>query len=149
MRNLHSCIKVAEDFVSPEHIRECICLTEEFRHLSNTHSNHEDKLQIKNILYHAIKDAAGVLMSHDPLFQESKETKWHWREGLYDWVISEVKSCNARWRWRCTLWWWYNTCAKDEDWIPASCEGRNICWSILWLVEGARQEMIRLLERKH
>lgn len=75
VRNLHSCIKVAEDFVSPEHIRECVCLTEEFRHLSNTHSNHEDKLQIKNILYHAIKDAAGVLMSHDPQFRESKETK--------------------------------------------------------------------------
>ncbi|XP_071828267.1 uncharacterized protein [Apostichopus japonicus] len=74
VRNLHSCIKVAEDFVSPEHIKECVYLTDEFRHLSNTHSNHEDKLQIKNILYHAIKDAIGVLMSHDPLLQGTGET---------------------------------------------------------------------------
>jgi len=36
-------------------------LTEEFRELSETHSNHEDKLQIKNIIYHAVKDAISVL----------------------------------------------------------------------------------------
>ena len=36
-------------------------LTEEFRHLSDHHSNHEDKLQIKNILFHAVKDCLTVL----------------------------------------------------------------------------------------
>lgn len=46
VRNLHSCIKVAEDFVSPEHLNHCVSLTQEFRGLSDTHSNHEDKLQV-------------------------------------------------------------------------------------------------------
>ena len=57
VRNLSSCIKIAEDFVSPENVAHCFNLTEEFRQLSETHDNHEDKLQIKNIIYHTIKDA--------------------------------------------------------------------------------------------
>lgn len=63
MRNLHNCIKVAEDFVSPENISHCFHLTQEFRALSDTHTNHEDKLQIKNIIYHAVKDSLTVLDS--------------------------------------------------------------------------------------
>ncbi|XP_037117377.1 lysine-specific demethylase 3B [Syngnathus acus] len=66
VHNLYSCIKAAEDFVSPEHVRHCFRLTQEFRHLSTTHTNHEDKLQVKNIIYHAVKDAVGTLKSHDP-----------------------------------------------------------------------------------
>ncbi|GFO44738.1 lysine-specific demethylase 3 [Plakobranchus ocellatus] len=66
VRNLHSCIKVAEDFVSPEHLNHCFRLTQEFRQLSETHSNHEDKLQVKNIIYHAVKDAIAVLTENDP-----------------------------------------------------------------------------------
>jgi lysine-specific demethylase 3 len=62
VRNLNNCIKIAEDFVSPENVSHCFDLTEEFRRLSNTHQNHEDKLQIKNIIYHAVKDAVSVLM---------------------------------------------------------------------------------------
>ncbi|KAM5172810.1 lysine-specific demethylase 3B isoform 2-T2 [Mantella aurantiaca] len=65
VHNLHSCIKVAEDFVSPEHVKHCFRLTQEFRHLSNTHTNHEDKLQVKNIIYHAVKDAVGTLRAHE------------------------------------------------------------------------------------
>uniref|UniRef100_A0A182SRE1 [histone H3]-dimethyl-L-lysine(9) demethylase n=1 Tax=Anopheles maculatus TaxID=74869 RepID=A0A182SRE1_9DIPT len=61
VRNLHNCIKVAEDFVSPENISHCLQLTNEFRHLSRTHSNHEDKLQIKNIIYHTVKDAVSCI----------------------------------------------------------------------------------------
>ncbi|XP_018107779.1 lysine-specific demethylase 3B isoform X2 [Xenopus laevis] len=65
VHNLHSCIKVAEDFVSPEHVKHCFRLTQEFRHLSNTHTNHEDKLQVKNIIYHAVKDAVGTLKAFE------------------------------------------------------------------------------------
>ncbi|KAJ8684049.1 hypothetical protein QAD02_019841 [Eretmocerus hayati] len=61
VRNLHNCIKVAEDFVSPENISHCFSLTQEFRALSDTHTNHEDKLQIKNIIYHAVKDSLTAL----------------------------------------------------------------------------------------
>ncbi|XP_041051729.1 lysine-specific demethylase 3A-like isoform X1 [Carcharodon carcharias] len=65
VHNLYSCIKVAEDFVSTEHVKHCFRLTQEFRHLSNTHTNHEDKLQVKNIIYHAVKDAVGMLKAHE------------------------------------------------------------------------------------
>ncbi|XP_072353682.1 lysine-specific demethylase 3A-like [Scyliorhinus torazame] len=65
VHNLYSCIKVAEDFVSTEHVRHCFRLTQEFRHLSHTHTNHEDKLQVKNIIYHAVKDAVGMLKAHE------------------------------------------------------------------------------------
>lgn len=60
MRNINDCIKVAEDFVSPENIAQCFNLTEEFRDLSETHTNHEDKLQVKNLLYHTVKN----ILSH-------------------------------------------------------------------------------------
>ncbi|XP_054716696.1 lysine-specific demethylase 3B-like [Uloborus diversus] len=62
VRNLHSCVKVAEDFVSPENIAHCFKLTQEFRHLSDTHTNHEDKLQIKNIIYHVVRDSLAHLL---------------------------------------------------------------------------------------
>ncbi|XP_014240695.1 probable JmjC domain-containing histone demethylation protein 2C isoform X3 [Cimex lectularius] len=65
VRNLHNCIKVAEDFVSPENVSHCFHLTQEFRDLSDTHTNHEDKLQIKNIMYHAVKDSLAVLECTD------------------------------------------------------------------------------------
>ena len=55
VRNLHNCIKIAEDFVSPENISHCLHLTQEFRHLTEWHTNHEDKLQMKSILFHSGK----------------------------------------------------------------------------------------------
>jgi lysine-specific demethylase 3 len=63
VRNLHNCIKIAEDFVSPENISHCLHLTQEFRHLTEWHTNHEDKLQMKSILYHSVKSAVTVLMN--------------------------------------------------------------------------------------
>lgn len=64
--NLLNCIKVAEDFVSPENITYCLRLTQEFRELTNDHANHEDKLQIKSMLYHAVKDSLAVLANQSP-----------------------------------------------------------------------------------
>uniref|UniRef100_A0A3Q2HH39 Lysine-specific demethylase n=2 Tax=Equus caballus TaxID=9796 RepID=A0A3Q2HH39_HORSE len=68
VHNLYSCIKVAEDFVSPEHVKHCFWLTQEFRYLSQTHTNHEDKLQVKNVIYHAVKDAVAVLKASESSF---------------------------------------------------------------------------------
>ncbi|XP_053560250.1 lysine-specific demethylase 3A isoform X2 [Bombina bombina] len=65
VHNLYSCIKVAEDFVSPEHVKHCFWLTQEFRYLSHTHTNHEDKLQVKNVIYHAVKDSVAVLKANE------------------------------------------------------------------------------------
>lgn len=77
VRNLHNCIKVAEDFVSPENVSHCFHLTQEFRELSDTHTNHEDKLQIKNIIYHTVKDSLSVLSnllkSHSVKNEQSEE----------------------------------------------------------------------------
>ncbi|CAG2165706.1 unnamed protein product, partial [Oppiella nova] len=62
VQNIHSCIKVAGEFVSPENVGHCVTLTQEFRKLSKRHNNHEDKLQIKNIIYHTIKDSLSLLL---------------------------------------------------------------------------------------
>ena len=64
VRNIHNCIKIALDFVSPENLEWCFYQTEEFRHLSETHTNHEDKLQIKSILYHGVKECVNILEKH-------------------------------------------------------------------------------------
>ena len=73
VRNIHNCIKIAEDFVTPENLDWCFYQTEEFRHLSDTHTNHEDKLQIKLILYHAVKECISLLENYDT--KKSREEK--------------------------------------------------------------------------
>ena len=78
MRNVHNCIKIAEDFVSPENLEWCFYQTEEFRHLSDTHTNHEDKLQIKNILYHAVKECVNLLTQTEQLETEESTQKSNW-----------------------------------------------------------------------
>ena len=62
VQNVHSCIKVAGEFVSPENVAHCLTMTQQFRNLSRRHNNHEDKLQVKNIIYHTIKDCLFVIM---------------------------------------------------------------------------------------
>ncbi|XP_060860134.1 lysine-specific demethylase 3A-like [Metopolophium dirhodum] len=68
VRNLHNCIKVAEDFVSPETVHHSFRMTQEFRQLTDNHTNHEDKLQIKNIVFHAVKDSISYLPNTIRLF---------------------------------------------------------------------------------
>ncbi|KAF3776901.1 Lysine-specific demethylase [Nymphaea thermarum] len=57
VRNLKSCIKVALDFVSPENLHECIRLTNEFRYLPKCHRAKEDKLEVKKMIFHAVRKA--------------------------------------------------------------------------------------------
>ncbi|XP_066523040.1 probable JmjC domain-containing histone demethylation protein 2C isoform X2 [Hoplias malabaricus] len=61
--NLHSCIQVNVDFVSPEHAHNSYFLTQELRPLKDQ-VNYEDKLQVKNIFYHSVKDAVSTLSRH-------------------------------------------------------------------------------------
>ncbi|KAL7101870.1 hypothetical protein ACP275_08G081800 [Erythranthe tilingii] len=61
VRNLKSCIKVAVDFVSPENVKECLRLTEEFRVLPQNHRAKEDKLEVKKMALHAIEQAVNCL----------------------------------------------------------------------------------------
>lgn len=53
VKNIKNCIKVALDlaFVSPQGIKEFIKLSEEFRKLTDDHTNHEDKLQVREYLF--------------------------------------------------------------------------------------------------
>lgn len=62
VQNLHSCVQVINDFVSPEHVSNSFHLTQELRP-SNEEVNYEDKLQVKNILYHCVKEAVSALKS--------------------------------------------------------------------------------------
>ncbi|CAF1022376.1 unnamed protein product [Brachionus calyciflorus] len=61
VRNLNSCIKVAGDFVTPQGVQDCLIITNQFRDLSERHANHQDKLQVKNIIYHSIKKCLSIL----------------------------------------------------------------------------------------
>ncbi|KAK1318201.1 hypothetical protein QJS10_CPB04g01378 [Acorus calamus] len=56
-----SCIKVAMDFVSPENVNECLRITEEFRRLPLDHAAKEDKLEVKKMAIHAVREALKVL----------------------------------------------------------------------------------------
>lgn len=47
VQNLHSCVQVINDFVSPEHVTNSFHLTQELR-ASREEVNYEDKLQVMN-----------------------------------------------------------------------------------------------------
>ncbi|KAG7325568.1 hypothetical protein KOW79_011884 [Hemibagrus wyckioides] len=72
VQNLHSCIQVINDFVSPEHVVHSFHLTQELRS-SKEEINYEDKLQVKNIFYHCVKDAVGTLKRCSAEAQEEEE----------------------------------------------------------------------------
>ena len=64
--NLRSCIKVAMDFVSPEHIARCLAHTEQFRLLPRGHGRRQDTLSTKSVLLHTVAHAlrtAGVYVA--------------------------------------------------------------------------------------
>ncbi|XP_031382785.1 lysine-specific demethylase JMJ25-like isoform X2 [Punica granatum] len=61
VRNLKSCIKVALDFVSPENVKECLRLTEEFRVLPENHRAKEDKLEVKKMAIYGMSKVVGGL----------------------------------------------------------------------------------------
>jgi len=47
--------------VSPENLQHCLQLSEQLRELPAGHKYRQDKLQVRNILYYAIKSAMDVL----------------------------------------------------------------------------------------
>nr|XP_060624911.1 probable JmjC domain-containing histone demethylation protein 2C isoform X1 [Anolis sagrei ordinatus] len=72
VQNFHSCIQVTEDFVSPEHLVQSFHLTQELR-LSKEEINYDDKLQIKNILYHAVKEIVRASKIHEHETEDMEE----------------------------------------------------------------------------
>ncbi|OXB73041.1 UNVERIFIED_CONTAM: hypothetical protein H355_013567 [Colinus virginianus] len=72
VQNFHSCVQVTEDFVSPEHLVQSFHLTQELR-LSKEEINYDDKLQVKNILYHAVKEMVRALKIHENEMEDMEE----------------------------------------------------------------------------
>ncbi|KGL81128.1 putative JmjC domain-containing histone demethylation protein 2C, partial [Tinamus guttatus] len=72
VQNFHSCVHVTEDFVSPEHLVQSFHLTQELR-LSKEEINYDDKLQVKNILYHAVKEMVRALKIHESEMEDMEE----------------------------------------------------------------------------
>ncbi|XP_029787615.1 probable JmjC domain-containing histone demethylation protein 2C isoform X7 [Suricata suricatta] len=72
VQNFHSCIQVTEDFVSPEHLLQSFHLTQELR-LLKEEINYDDKLQVKNILYHAVKEVVRALKIHEDEVEDMEE----------------------------------------------------------------------------
>ncbi|XP_013012177.2 probable JmjC domain-containing histone demethylation protein 2C isoform X2 [Cavia porcellus] len=72
VQNFHSCIQVTEDFVSPEHLVQSFHLTQELR-LLKEEINYDDKLQVKNILYHAVKEMVRALKIHEDEIEDTEE----------------------------------------------------------------------------
>uniref|UniRef100_A0A8C2GY22 Probable JmjC domain-containing histone demethylation protein 2C n=1 Tax=Cyprinus carpio TaxID=7962 RepID=A0A8C2GY22_CYPCA len=59
VQNLHSCVQVINDFVSPEHVVHSFHLTQELRS-SKEEINYEDKLQVER-KYHSMSTFIGIL----------------------------------------------------------------------------------------
>ena len=57
VRNLHSCFKMALDYVNCCNLDMSLKLDSEFRHLPTSHKNQEDKLQLKNVIYQTMLKA--------------------------------------------------------------------------------------------
>nr|XP_020853833.1 probable JmjC domain-containing histone demethylation protein 2C isoform X2 [Phascolarctos cinereus] len=72
VQNFHSCIQVTEDFVSPEHLVQSFHLTQELR-LLKEEINYDDKLQVKNILYHAVKEVVRALKMREEEMEDMEE----------------------------------------------------------------------------
>ena len=51
------------DFVSPEHMDECLRLTEQFRRLPRGHPRQDDPLASKVVVLHAVTHALSTLSS--------------------------------------------------------------------------------------
>ncbi|KAM4703370.1 putative JmjC domain-containing histone demethylation protein 2C isoform 1-T2 [Rhinophrynus dorsalis] len=73
VQNFHSCIQVTQDFVSPEHLVHSFHLTQELR-LSKEEINYDDKLQVKNILYHSVKEMVKALKIHEEEMEDMEES---------------------------------------------------------------------------
>ncbi|KAL4590427.1 hypothetical protein LXL04_003356 [Taraxacum kok-saghyz] len=84
VRNLKSCIKVALEFVSPEHVGECIRLTEDFRLLPQNHKAKEDKLEVKKMALYAVEAAVNDLEKFMPKNSQHPEDYQDYPNPQYD-----------------------------------------------------------------
>ena len=67
MKHILSCISLSSDFVSPENISHSFYLTRQMRYLSEEQIPAEDKIQIKNLIYHSVKNALSTIETSSPV----------------------------------------------------------------------------------
>ncbi len=61
--HIQSSISVSVDFVSPENVSHTYRLTKHARLLPQVKELPEDRLQVKNLIFHSVKDALAVLQN--------------------------------------------------------------------------------------
>ncbi len=61
MKHIESATSVQLEFVSPESMSHCFYLIQSMRSLPTSQKLAEDKLQVKNIIFHAVKNALAVV----------------------------------------------------------------------------------------
>ena len=72
VRNLRSCIKVACDFVAPEHVSHCVRLTEDLRQLPLGHHRRQDVLSVRTILLYAACACFSTVDDHKKSAQDAR-----------------------------------------------------------------------------
>lgn len=96
--NLHSGIKMTENFVSLEHVKQCSWFRQEFRYLSQIHTNHKDVLQVKYVIYHALKDVAAILKTSGSSFVKVRQRCLYPRTNENE-ILAAAQSLQARFWW--------------------------------------------------
>jgi lysine-specific demethylase 3 len=76
MKHILSCVSLSSDFVSPENVSHSFYLTRQMRYLSEKQTPAEDKIQIKNLIYHSVKNALSTIETTSPvdIKMEAKQT---------------------------------------------------------------------------
>ena len=92
--NLFSCIKVAEDFVTPEGTRWSADITQELRNLTLQHQNRIDKLQVRPPS-NEISYSTYNLRMNEIFILFGGHLEWHLEKYLWKWPYEMVsRSCS-------------------------------------------------------
>ena len=75
MKHILSCISLSSDFVSPENVSHSFYLTRQMRHLSEEQIPGEDKIQIKNLIYHSVKNALSAIEVSSPINVQKEDSE--------------------------------------------------------------------------
>lgn len=74
-RHIHNSMSISLDFVSPENLSHTFQLFRDLRKLPESQPVAEDKLQVKNLIFHSIKNALSVLEASEKTKVKKEEIK--------------------------------------------------------------------------
>ena len=70
-----SSISLSSDFVSPENVSHSFFMTRQMRYLGEDQIPTDDKIQIKNLIYHSMKNALSTIDLETPPLNIKMETE--------------------------------------------------------------------------